>query len=168
VRGENPALVSGTEAANRGEMGANMTNDPKGQSPAEQEIRAVHSRWIDAVNAGELARLLASMTDDAVLFGPGQAPFGREIFSATFSAAHQNMLFRCLSDLEEVVVAGEVAYTRSRDTLCATQRGDGKAMDFAGHRITIYRKQPDGRWLLARDAHTLAPVASPANQPEKS
>ena len=29
-----------------------------------------------------------------------------------------------------------------------------------GNRITIYRKQPDGRWLLARDAHTLAPVAS--------
>lgn len=24
----------------------------------------------------------------------------------------------------------------------------------AGHRITVYRKQPDGRWLLARDAHT--------------
>jgi uncharacterized protein (TIGR02246 family) len=145
-------------------MGANMTNHPTSPSPAEREIRAVHSRWIDAVNAGELAYLLAAMTDDAVLFGPGQAPFGREIFSATFSAAQQKMLFRCHSDLEEVVVAGEVAYTRSRDTLSTTQRGGGKAMYFAGHRITVYRKQPDGRWLLARDAHTLAPVASPADQ----
>ena len=25
--------------------------------------------------------------------------------------------------------------------------------------LTIYRKQADGSWLLARDAHTLAPVA---------
>jgi ketosteroid isomerase-like protein len=32
-------------------------------------------------------------------------------------------------------------------------------MQLAGHRITVYRKQPDGRWLLARDAHTLSPVA---------
>jgi ketosteroid isomerase-like protein len=24
--------------------------------------------------------------------------------------------------------------------------------------VTVYRKQPDGRWLLARDAHTLSPI----------
>jgi ketosteroid isomerase-like protein len=32
-------------------------------------------------------------------------------------------------------------------------------MQLAGHRLTVYRKQPDGRWLLVRDAHTLSPVA---------
>ena len=32
------------------------------------------------------------------------------------------------------------------------------AMQLAGHRITVYRKQRDGRWLLARDAHTMSPV----------
>jgi ketosteroid isomerase-like protein len=30
-------------------------------------------------------------------------------------------------------------------------------MRLAGHRLTVYRKQLDGRWLLARDAHTLSP-----------
>jgi hypothetical protein len=30
----------------------------------------------------------------------------------------------------------------------------------AGHRISIYRKPPDGRWLLARDANTLSLVAN--------
>lgn len=34
----------------------------------------------------------------------------------------------------------------------------GPAVRLAGHRLTIYRRQPDGRWLLARDAHALAPV----------
>jgi len=28
--------------------------------------------------------------------------------------------------------------------------------------MTIYRKQPDGRWLLARDANVLSPVAKAA------
>ena len=124
----------------------------------EQEIHAVHSTWIDAVNAGDLARLLILATDDAVFINPGQAPFGRDIFSSAFSAAHQKGRISCRSELEEVVVVGEVAYTRSRDALSVTWRAGGSATKLAGHRITVYRKQPDGHWLLARDAHTLSPV----------
>lgn len=124
----------------------------------EQEILDVHSRWIDAVNANDLARLLTLMTDDVVFLNPGQAPFGRDAFSQTFSTAHKQAVVCCISELEEVMVVGEVAYTRSRDALSVTARGGEEAKKFAGHRITIYRRQPDGRWLLARDAHTLSPV----------
>jgi len=126
----------------------------------EQEIRAVHSIWIDAVNAGDLARLLALVAEDVVFFGPGQAPFGREKFSSTFLAAHQEMRICCTSELEEVVVVGEVAYTRSRDALSVTARAGGKEARLAGHRMTVYRKQRDGRWLLSRDVHTLSAVGS--------
>jgi uncharacterized protein (TIGR02246 family) len=124
----------------------------------EHKIREVHSGWIEAVNGRDLARLLTLMADDVVLLGPGQPPFGREVFSSTFTAAHENLLIRCSSDLEEVVVVGDVAYTRSRDALSVTPRAGGDTTQLAGHRVTIYRKQPDGRWLLARDAHTLSPV----------
>jgi uncharacterized protein (TIGR02246 family) len=123
----------------------------------ERLIRDVHSTWIEAVNAGDLARLLPLMADDVVFLNPGQAPFGREGFSIAFSAAHRQAVVRCISELEEIVVVGEVAYTRSRDALSVTPRGGGEATQLAGHRITIYRRQPDGRWLLARDAHTLSP-----------
>lgn len=123
----------------------------------EQTICELHSAWIYAVNAGDLARLLTLMADDVVFISPGQAPFGRDEFSANFSAAHQQLRIDCRSELEEVVVVGEVAYTRSRDALSVTPRAGGAATQFAGHRITIYRKQPDG-WLLARDAHTLSPI----------
>ena len=110
------------------------------------------------MNAGDLARLLPLMADDVVFLNSGQAPFGRDGFSIAFSAAHQQAVVRCISELEEVVVVGEVAYTRSRDALSVTPRGGGQATQLAGHRITIYRRQPDGRWLLARDAHTLSPA----------
>lgn len=126
----------------------------------ERAIREVHSTWIDAVNAGDLVRLLTLMADDVVFLNPGQAPFGRDGFSANFSAAHEQVRIRCTSELEEVAVAGEVAYTRSRDALSVTPRAGGVAMQLAGYRITVYRKQPDGRWLLARDAHTLSSVES--------
>ena|SRR5688572_13340421 len=124
----------------------------------ERAIREVHSTWIDAVNAGDLVRLLTLMADDVVFLNPGQAPCGRDVFSGNFSAAHQQVRIRCSSELEEVAVAGEVAYTRSRDALSVTPRAGGDATHLAGHRITVYRKQSDGRWLLARDAHTLSPA----------
>src|SRR3989440_7768728 len=124
----------------------------------ERAIREVHSTWIDAVNAGDLDRLLSLMADDVVFLNPSQAPFGRDGFSTGFSAAHQKAQIRCVSELEEVVVVGEVAYTRSRDSLSVIPRAGGKAKQLAGHRITVYRKRPDGRWALARDAHTLSPV----------
>ena len=124
----------------------------------EQAINEVHNTWISAVNAGDLTRLLTLMADDAVFLNPGQEPFGREGFSANFSAAKQRIQIDCRSELEEVVVVGEVAYTRSRDALSVIPRAGGEATQLAGHRMTVYRKQPDGRWLLARDAHTLSPA----------
>jgi uncharacterized protein (TIGR02246 family) len=129
--------------------------------PDERAIREVHSAWIDAVNTGDLARLLDLMADDVVFLNPGQAPFGKDGFSPAFSAAHQQSRVHCISELEDVVVVGEVAYTRARDALSVTPRAGGEAMQLAGHRLTVYRKQPDGRWLLARDAHTLSPVEKP-------
>jgi len=117
--------------------------------------------WIDAVNAGDLVRLLSLTADDVVFLNPGQAPSGRDGFSARFSAAHQQVRVDCRSDLDEVVVVGEVAYARSRDTLSVAPRAGGGTGQLAGHRLTVYRKQPDGRWLLARDAHTLSPVEQP-------
>lgn len=126
----------------------------------EQAIRDVHTNWIDAVNAGDLGRLLTLMADDVVFLNPGRAPLGRHGFPIGFVSAHQRSRIRCISDLEEVVIVGEVAYTRCRDSLTVAPRAGGEAMELSGHRITIYRKQPDGRWLLARDANTLSPVAT--------
>ncbi len=126
--------------------------------PDERAIREMHSAWIGAVNAGDLVCLLRLMADDVVFLNPGQAPVGRDGFSPGFSAAHRQARINCISELEDVVIVGEVAYTLSRDSLSVTPRAGGEVVQLAGYRITVYRKQPDGRWLLARDAHTLSPV----------
>jgi uncharacterized protein (TIGR02246 family) len=126
--------------------------------PDEQAIREVHSTWMDAVNAADLARLLTMMTDDVVLLNPGGEPIGREGFAAKFSGAHEQMRIHCTSELEEIVIVGEVAYTRCRDALSVSPRDGGDAVKLAGYRLTVYRKSPEGRWLLARDAHTLSLV----------
>ena len=106
-----------------------------------------------------MARLRTLIAEDVVILTPGRAQSDREGFSSNFVAAHQQMRICCTSDLEEAIVVCEVAYTRSRDALSVTPRAGGKAAQFAGHRMTISRKQRDGRWLLSRDIHTLSPVA---------
>ncbi len=127
---------------------------------AEQAVRDTHTRFIAAVNAADLEHVLSLMTDDVVFFSPGQAPFGRDQFPAGFSAGHREFELRCESALEEVVVSGDVAYTRARDSLALTPRAGGADSALAGYRMSVYRLQPDGVWRLARDVHTLAPVAN--------
>jgi uncharacterized protein (TIGR02246 family) len=126
----------------------------------ERAIREAHTAWIGAVNAGDLERLLTLMTDDVVFLNPGRAPVGRDGFAGGFLAAHQQSRILCISGLEEVVIAGQLAYTLCRDALSVTPRTGAEATELAGHRITIYRKQSDGRWLLARDVNTLCHVAT--------
>ena len=121
---------------------------------------------MDAVNAGDLARLLTLVAEDVIFLTPGHAPSDREGFSSNFATAHQQMRIGCTSELEEVIVVGEVAYTRGRDALSVTPRAGGKAAQFAGHRMTVYRKLRDGRWLLSRDVHTLS-AAWPNTAPEQ-
>jgi uncharacterized protein (TIGR02246 family) len=125
----------------------------------EQALRTAHATWIAAANARDLATLLALMTDDVVFLNPGQPPIGRDAFPAVFTAGHEQFQLRCTSDLEEVGIVGDVAWTVCRDALSLVARAGGAASALAGHRLTVYRRQPDGRWLLARDAHTLTPVA---------
>ena len=124
----------------------------------ERQIRTVHSIWIDAVNSGDLARLLTLVAEDVAFLTPGQAPFGREGFSSNFMAAHKQMRICCTSELEEVVGVGEVAYTPSQDALTVTPCAGGQVAQLAGYRMTVYRKQREGRWLLSRDVHTLSAV----------
>src|SRR5262249_5811705 len=121
----------------------------------ERAIRAVHTVWIDAVNAGDLARLLSMMGGGCGVFEsrPGAVRSGR--ISRWIFGCPAKIPDTLYQRVGEVVVVGKVAYTRSRDSLSVTPRAGGKTTELAGPRITIYRKQTDRSWLLARDAPTL-------------
>ncbi len=126
-------------------------------TPDEHAIHQVHTTWVAAANAGDLEQLLALMTEDAVFMSPGRAALGRDGFPAGFLGGHQQFELRCTSALQELVVVGDFAFTRCQDALHLIPRTGGDASTLAGDRLTVYRRQPDGRWLLARDANTLAP-----------
>src|SRR5207249_3060988 len=65
------------------------------------------------------------------------------------------------SEMQEVTVAGDVGYCRTRLSVTVTPAQGGEAKRLAGHTLSVLRKQSDGRWLLARDANLLTPEPGP-------
>ena len=125
----------------------------------EQAIRALVADWLDATRRGDIGAILPLMTDDVVFMVPGQPLMtGREKFAEglrTLLKTH-----RIVSDgvVEEVLVSGELAYCRTRLEVRVEPAGGGVAVRRAGHTLSVFRRNAEGKWQLARDANLLAPV----------
>ena len=122
----------------------------------ERAIRAVVDSWFAATRAGDLAAVLELMTDDVVFMQPGHAPFGRAAFAAAFQGM-ANVVVDGTSEVVELRVMEEWAYLRNHIELTVTPPS-GEAVRRSGYTLTILRKEPDGRWRLARDANMLTKV----------
>jgi len=127
-------------------------------SADERAIREWLAAWFEATAKGDLSRLLSMLTEDVVFLTPGRPPFGRDAFAAGFSSGRQQNQITCAGEFEEVVVAGDVAYTRGRLAVTMTPLTGGKSIQLTGYTLTVFSKQADGRWLLARDANLLSPT----------
>ena len=125
----------------------------------ERAIRELIDTWLAASKAGDTATVLSLMTDDAVFMVPGQKPFGKAAFMAA-SEAQKNVDIDGKSEILEVQVLGDWAFLRSQLEITITLKdGAVPPMRRSGNTLTILRKETDGRWLLARDANLVVPVA---------
>ena len=117
----------------------------------ERAIRDLVATWMAASQAGDASTVLGLMADDVVFMVPGREPFGKEAF-ATASQSMKDVQFEGTFDIREIAVLGDWAYLRNYLTVSITPRG-GETMRHAGYTLSILRKQPDGKWVLARDAN---------------
>jgi uncharacterized protein (TIGR02246 family) len=122
----------------------------------EHAIRDLVATWMTASQAGDVATVLSLMEDDAVFMVPGREPFGKETFAAA-AQGMKDMRMEGTSDIRELKIFGGWAYLRNYIQVTVTPPG-GTPVRRAGYTLTILRKQPDGRWLLARDANLLSVV----------
>ena len=125
----------------------------------EQAIRAVIGRWMDATRQGDVAAILPLMTEDVVFLVPGQPPMtGRASFEQGMRAMARTHRIVPDSVVEEVAVAGDMAYSRTRLEIRIEPLAGGVAVRRAGHTLSVFRRNDAGQWQLARDANLLAPV----------
>ncbi len=120
----------------------------------ERAIRELIDTWLAASRSGDLATVLDLMTDDVVFMVPGRKPFGKEEFAAA-SQGMKNARIEGTSEIEEILVLGDWAYLRNRLEMAITPPGAAEPLRRSGYTLTILRREPDGRWRLARDANLL-------------
>jgi uncharacterized protein (TIGR02246 family) len=134
-----------------------MTTKPAAvtENDDEQAIREMVHTWLAASKTGDTETLFGLMTDDVLFITPGREPFGREAF-ADAQESMKNITMDADSDIKEIKVIGDWAWMRSFLKVTFTP-DDGNPTKHSGHILTILRKQPDGKWAIARDANFVAP-----------
>ena len=124
----------------------------------ERAIRELIQTWLAASQKGDLQTVLGLMSDDVIFMVPGLDPFGKEAFAASFKAS-TGVRFEMLSEIKEIKFLGDWAYLRNYLEVTMTPPGGGAPLRRSGHTLTILRKEPEVRWLVARDANLLVPQA---------
>jgi uncharacterized protein (TIGR02246 family) len=122
-------------------------------TPDERAIRDLVDTWMKASQAGDVDTVLGLMADDVIFMVPGRAPFGKDVFAAA-AREMKDVRMQGMSDIKEIEVLGDWAWLRNRITVTMTPPG-GAPVRRTGYTLTILKKQPDGKWLLARDANLL-------------
>ena len=119
----------------------------------EQQIHGLVEKWLAATRAGDTATVLKLMADDVVFLVPGVEPFGKDVFAAN-SANMKGFRIEGRSEIQELKILGDWAWMRTRLRVAVTPP-NGTEVVRSGYTLTILRKEPDGRWVLVRDANLL-------------
>lgn len=127
-----------------------MTND-------EQAIRAVVANWARASAIGDYHTMLTMLADDMVFVVPGAPPFGKTEFAAAWEGPMRGAKINCDAEVEEVLISGDFGVTRTKLRVQITTT-EGQTSAANGYTMTLFRKQADGRWVMARDANLLTPA----------
>src|SRR5262245_21056411 len=122
----------------------------------EHAIRTLVDTWMTATKSGDTATVLSLMADDVIFMVPGQAPFGKEAFAGASKQMSRTRVDG-RADIQELRVFDGWAYLRNHIDITVTPES-GAPVHRAGYTLTIFRKEPDGRWVLARDANLVSKV----------
>ena len=134
----------------------NETAKTKPDSQQEkQKIRQLIDTWLDASKRHDVPTLLKLLADDVLFITPGREPFGKEEFATTNEQMKDTQLEAAI-DIKEIEVVDDWAWMRSFLRVSFTKAGKDP-MRLAGHILTILQKNPEGQWVIKRDANFVAP-----------
>lgn len=116
---------------------------------ALNQVREVH---IAALNDGDVNAWVGAFTADGVQMPPNApANLGQETIRAWSQAFLAPFQVNFALAVDEVHVVGDWAFERGAYTINLIHKTGGEPMQDIGKYITIYRRQPNGAWGMARD-----------------
>jgi uncharacterized protein (TIGR02246 family) len=126
----------------------------------KQKIRELIDTWMRASSEGDLDKVLNLMAEDVVFLLPGQPPMrGRETFAAASRGMAGKVRFSGKPEIQEIHIAGDYAFCWNYLSITVTPLSGDPPMHRAGNILSVFRREPDGRWVLFRDANLLTAKA---------
>ncbi len=128
-------------------------------------ISAFNVQYLKAINDGDIAALSNLTDDDHIALPPGSAPLvGKAANVEVNGRIYQQARIEEHWTPLETVIDGNLAYQRGTFTAAATPKtASGKARAISGSFLRIYRRQPDGSWVMSRDMFNSGPPDAPAH-----
>jgi len=102
--------------------------------------------------ARDVERELSFVTDDAVYAPPGMPDVAGKAALRAWWTSREAADSLEVFDLDpgEIVVAGDLAYSRGTSTSRFRNRRTAQISNQVVRHLDILRRQPDGRWLISR------------------
>jgi uncharacterized protein (TIGR02246 family) len=123
----------------------------------EQAIRTLVAKWHSSTAAGDAESVLQLMAEDVVFLVAGQPPMkGRSAFEKGLRGLLASHRIVSTGEIQEVQVSGNLAYCWAVLNVEITPTAGGSKIVRSGSSVSIFRKQPNGSWLVVRDANLLA------------
>jgi uncharacterized protein (TIGR02246 family) len=135
---------------------AAVTTTASARADAEADKTAITERlrvWTAAFNTHDAAGICDLFAPDLVVTIPGALEGNREALCgglAALQARPDLQLHYDNPDIREIIISGDLAVVRIVWTLTTRKGADQDVTTEAG--IDIFKRQPDGRWSIARMA----------------
>jgi uncharacterized protein (TIGR02246 family) len=114
----------------------------------EQAIRDLVDRWWTASRKNDVDAVLPMIAEDALFTVAGAEPFGKKQFEAQ-ARKMKDVRTDGHTEILEIEVMGDRAWMRGHITVRMNE------MERKGYVLTILRKEPDGNWVIYREANLL-------------
>jgi uncharacterized protein (TIGR02246 family) len=129
-------------------------------STIESAVHDAHEAYLESINSNDVARFLATVTDDIVFLPPNSEPIvGRDAVGAWVAGYFEAIQTVWTKATVELVVANGLAYEWYRYQVVDSPRDGGEAATDAGNGVNIYRLGADGTWRVWRDIWSTASSA---------
>jgi len=113
-------------------------------------VRSVFDEATAALNPGGADIVDLDAEDAVIMYANELAVIGKEAIRAREQRFDDQATFEETRSVEEVVVSGDWAFVRWTGTGTVTPKDGGESSEFNRKGITIFQRQPDNSWKIAR------------------
>jgi uncharacterized protein (TIGR02246 family) len=129
-------------------------------SGARKDLAKISEQWARAWSARQLDQVMELYAPDAVFLpGTGDRITGRAAIRAAFKTALEintsNLSVRSIVTED----SGTLAYDSGDYREAITPVSGGGQRELQGNYVVVFRRQPDGKWLIIQHVWTDAPTA---------